>query len=43
VQLNEDGEQAEILGFSFAASDDLDYNHAFGYLFLDEVANMTQI
>ena len=37
MQFNHDGSGAQVLGFSFAPAENLDYDEAFKALFLDEI------
>ena len=44
VQVSEDRSECSILGFSFGAQSDVDYNQAFSCLFFNEAsADVTQI
>ena len=43
VQFDAEKQNAYVLGFSFAPADNLDYNEAFGALFLDETQDLVQI
>ena len=43
VQFDESKEQCQILGFSFAPAENLDYNEAFKALFFDEITDLAAI
>ena len=43
VQFDETKKKVQILGFSFAPADNLDYNQAFKALFFDEVADLVAV
>jgi len=43
VQFDESKEKVDVLGFSFAPADNINYSEAFKALFFDEVADLASI
>ena len=43
VQFNHDGSGAQVLGFSFAPTENLDYDEAFKAMFFDETEGLVQV